>query len=99
MPAFKEKYAIEKEPVQLSDIIEKVPEPYREELCRLQKQLRRLFDNVKRVHQGNRMLIERSMSFQERSFMLLFGMSKQNVRYEKNGKMSQHGEHLIDSVM
>jgi hypothetical protein len=99
MPYFSKKYAIEKKDVQLSDIIEKVDEPYASTYRELQRSLRRAFDGIKRLHDGNRLLIERSIDFQERSFMLLFGLTKQNVRYEKNGDVTHERKPLVDSMM
>jgi hypothetical protein len=99
MPYFKKKFSIEKEPVQLSAIIEKVAEPHAQELTELQRNLRKLFDAIQTMHEGNSLLVKRSIAFQEESFMMLYGLTKQDVRYEKNGQMTQNRKPLIDSMM
>lgn len=99
MPYFKQRFSIEQEEVQLSEIIAHVDEPHKTALKQLQVSLRELFEMIRRVHDGNRILVKRSIAFQEESFMMLYGLAKQDVRYEKNGQMTHNHKPLVDSLM
>lgn len=94
---FEEKYTIEKKPVTLSDIIEIVPKEWKISLKKRQSSLRALLGTIQVAHKGNRMLMERSLNFQERSFMMLFGLAQENVGYDTKGKMNHSHKSLIDS--
>ncbi len=99
MPHFAKKYAVSGETMTLSLIIEKTSESYSDSFRELQKSLRKTFKAVQRMHDGNKILISRSVAFQEKSFMLLYGIKNQQVRYEKSGQVTQDRKPLIDSVM
>ena len=73
------------------------PEPYKSQYKEKQGILRDLLRRIKITHDGNKMLIERTLSFQERSFMLLFGLTRQHVRYGSAGDVQHDQKHLFDS--
>jgi len=99
MPYFVKAYGFDSSAIQLNAIIEKVDEPYATQYRKLQKKLRKTFNAIQRVHDGNKILIRRSVAFQEQSFMLLYGLTNNQVRYEKNGHVTHDRKPLIDSVM
>ena len=96
---FARKYRIDTTEPHLEDIIAVVDESYGTHYKLLQKRLRKVFKQIELMHEGNRILIARSISFQERSFMLLFGVTKDRVRYEKDGQVTHSNKPLIDSTM
>jgi len=96
--AFARHYGITAQPVRLTDIIAVVPEPYGTLFSEQQKRMRQLLQGIQRMHAANKMLVSRSLDFQERTFMLLFGALHEKVRYEATGKMRHTKKQLIDSV-
>ena len=97
LPQFIKQYGLSKGHVRLEDILQAVPEPYKRQYKEKQGILRDLLRRIKITHDGNKMLIERTLSFQERSFMLLFGLTRQHVRYGSAGDVQHDQKHLFDS--
>ena len=95
---FIKQYSLPKGQVRLEDLINVVPEPYKDNYKSKRETLRKLLRNIQMTHDGNKMLIERSLNFQERSFMLLFGLTRQNVRYGATGEVQHDQKLLVDSV-
>jgi hypothetical protein len=99
MGHFARKYDIRKTVIHLSDIIEKVSDPFKGRYKELQSSLKKTFQAVQRLHDGNRILISRSIALQEKTFMLVYGLTKGKVRYEKSGEITLDSKQLVDSVM
>ncbi len=95
---FVKKYGLSKAHVRLEDIICVVPEPYKSSYKMKRDLLRNLLKKIKILHDGNKIFIQRSLNFQERAFMLLFGFTQQKVQYGARGEVQHNKKPLFDSV-
>jgi len=96
---FVKKYHISKSQPQLKDLIAVVEEPFHSQYTHQRSALKKLLSAIKITHDGNRILIQKALRFHERSFQLLFGLTKQHLGYEKTGVVKHKNKRLIDSVV
>ncbi len=99
MPYLAHAYSLKKETITLSELISVVGDDYRERYEEKQTQLRALLKKIQHVHEGNKRLVEKAINFQERMFMLFYGLKQGDVAYGASGTVEKNRKPLIDSVV
>ncbi len=99
VPLLVKKYGLDKKNPKLDDIVEIVPDDYKDIFKKKKSELKNLFDAVERTHAANEILIKKSVSFRERAFMSLFNIVQEQTGYQATGKVeSNNKRNLVDSL-
>ncbi|MBU1863484.1 MAG: flagellar protein FlgN [Candidatus Omnitrophica bacterium] len=99
MDSFRARYDLEAKTTRLKDLIGVVEEPFKTGYEQKRKKLKSLLRMIKISHEGNKKLIQKSLCFHEKSFMLLFGLTKEKVGYAPSGEIVHNQKRLIDNVV
>lgn len=98
MPRFIQMYQMQQKVPRLDDIINVVKEPFKSIYKEKQAELKKLLHHMQIAQAANKKLIQKSLSFHERSFNLLYRLTNQNLGYGAQGEIKHAQTRLIDSV-
>ncbi len=98
MPHFNERYAIGKKEVRLEDIIDAVPQPYKTRYTHKRVCLKKLLEDIKIAHEGNKLLIQQALTFHEKAFSLLHNLAQTQLGYGQGGEATHDEHRLCDRV-
>lgn len=98
MPHLRDRYNIAREDVRLDDVVEAVNEPYKTRYRHKRVCLKKILDDIKIAHEGNKLLIQQSLSFHERAFNLLYNLKSQQVGYGEDGGTRHKEGRLCDRI-